>query len=258
MIDLDGYRTHWQWYRSFFSLAVLRYFVLWFSIVPVVLHLFSKVPLDIEFKTGTATFYLHPGLPFSWVLLWIASVFYTSALVLFVIRCPDFIKKYPSFSHYREHMHSPRWLIWLIRDVSKEHKKVWGELKEKLIAKGYAKPIPATGSLPLKPQIAKDATKYQFDHEANRYQVAMPITGGGVEDKEATAIAEREIFWEVFGAQSGSRAFSRGAIRVLLFFALALFVLVLIQHISAALPHVIDALVDLILPIGSWITVRFE
>ena len=36
--------THWQWYKSFFSITILRYFVLWFSIVPMFALWFKQIP----------------------------------------------------------------------------------------------------------------------------------------------------------------------------------------------------------------------
>src|SRR5690606_38778117 len=88
-------QTHWQWYKGFFGIIILRYLVTWFAIVPIIAKLFSG--LDLSMKLGSAnTVEIHSNLtlPFSLQILWLASFFYVLALLLYHFFCPSFIKKY--------------------------------------------------------------------------------------------------------------------------------------------------------------------
>lgn len=245
---MENHRTHWQWYRDFFSVGILRYFVVWFSLVPLAVHAFGKIPSVVPLKIGDLLLVLRLDLPFNWVLLWVASLCYTLALFIFVLRCPDFIKKYSSFIKYKDYGHSSRWLVWLSHDVFSEGAGPWDLLKERLVKKGYAVPLdPAVGRVD---GVAVDAevTSFQFDSSSSRFVFKMPIIGpNGLVLKDKTDEAEREIFWEVFGAQSGGRWRSRASIIVLLFAALVLFLVVLIQHIWAAVPYVVEEVALLLL-----------
>lgn len=240
---LDRYPTHWQWYREFFSVAILRYFVVWFSIVPLALSVVRSVPAKIHISSWSID--LHPSLPFSWTILWFASLAYTAALLIFTACCPYFIRKYPSFAHYKSVGHSPRWLVWLAFDVQKGGGDPWKKLSSKLHEKGYLDISNRLDDLPAEPEVLDRGTVLSFVMDNVRYEFVIPRECPGKTDE-----AEREIFWEIFGAHSGSRRFFRLSIIVLLIFALILFGVVLVQHIWSALPTAFENLRDLLF--GAW------
>lgn len=243
---LDQYRTHWQWYREFFSVAILRYFVVWFSIVPVALHVLQSVPSVIH--VGSWSLDIRPSLPFSWTILWFASLAYTVALVIFTARCPDFIKRNPTFTHYRAFGHSPRWLVWLAFDVLKVGGSPWEKLFGRLHAKGYLDVVKRTDELPTEPEVLERGTVLSFVKDGIQYEFVMPR---GSSDE--TELAEREIFWEIFGAHSGGQPRWRAAIIALLIVALILFGIVLLQHVWAALPTALGNLLETLFGFWGWI-----
>ncbi|QCO67533.1 hypothetical protein E5843_06675 [Luteimonas yindakuii] len=243
---LDQYRTHWQWYREFFSVSILRYFVVWFSIVPIALSLLQAVPAQIQINAWSVN--IRPSLPFSWTILWFASLAYTVALLLFTACCPYFIKKYPSFAHYKSVGHSPRWLVWLAFDIMKSGGAPWKRLSKRLSEKGYLVVSKAAGDLPSEPEILERGTVLSFIMDDVRYEFVMPR-----EDAEKTDGAEREIYWEIFGAHSGSRRLFRLAIILLLILALVLFGIVLLQHVCSALPAALGNLLELLFGMWGWI-----
>ena len=146
--------THWQWYKSFFSISILRYFVIWFSVVPILAQWLSQIPegkiyfRSIKSLNGTQTqidpvepiayFSISLGLPFNWELLWASSLFFVLALASYVIFCPSFIRKYPSFKEYKLHFHSPRWIVWEAINIVKD-KSERNMLFERLDIKKYLK-----------------------------------------------------------------------------------------------------------------------
>lgn len=276
----DSHNLHWQWYRNFFSVAILRYFVMWFSVVPFALVLLKFVPSYIPIWTGGGFFFvLSPSLPFNWVALWLASLFYTSALAIFHLRCPEFIKKYPSFSEYKAVMHSPRWMVWQIHDAMNKYRRtallrlflkekpdrrgrleprarLWVNLKRKIIKKKYAVRDASTSSAwsggreyISKPYVGADVTHFCFEFCGAAYKISLPIfNASGDLDKGGTDVAEQDIFWEVFAINAGSRKLSRMAIIILLLLALILFVFVLVQHILSALPFVASYFIEELFP----------
>lgn len=251
----DRHSAHWQWYRDFFSVGIFRYFVLWFSVVPLFVHALGSLPAVIPIGVGKAVVLFKPELPFNWVLLWLASVFYTAALFVFIVRCPDLIKKYPTFSKYKEYGHSPRWVVWLVRDVAQEGGSGWDKLRERLRQKGYATALPKDEGVADEVIIEERTTSFQFRDDDRRSRFELPVVNAdGSIDERATDGAEREVFWEVFGAKAGSRTFSRVAVVALLSASLLLFLIVLAQHIWAAVPGVIDGLIELLLPIKLYIS----
>lgn len=246
---LDQHRTHWQWYREFFSVAILRYFVIWFSIVPLALHVFQAVPAEVHWGGWSIDF--RPSLPFSWTILWFASLAYTAALVIFTVRCPEFIKKYPTYSHYKAYGHSPRWLVWLTFDVMNKRGAPWEKLFGRLNAKNYLDVSERSGALPAEPEVLDYGTVLSFKRDGTRYEFVMPRGAPG-----DTEIAEQEIFWEIFGAHSGGQRVWRAIIIGLLVVALVLFSIVLVQHISAALPTALGNLLETLFGMWGWLMGR--
>src|SRR5947209_136126 len=117
--DLTGrnkFWTHWQSYRGFFHIAVLRYLVFWFSLVPVFAKFLEKVPREITLNIGSHSFTLATELPFNWELLWLSSFLFVCAFFVYTFSCPRFVKNYSSYADYKTHMHSPRWIVWEARE----------------------------------------------------------------------------------------------------------------------------------------------
>ena len=132
----DKVWTHWQWYKVFFHIAILRYLVLWFAAVPVLAKLLQKVPHELTIALGDRVITLAMRLPFTWELLWVCSFTYVIALFLYNIVCPRFVKEYSSYAEYKAHMHSPRWIIWQARELVKDNSEL-PKLVERLKVKRY-------------------------------------------------------------------------------------------------------------------------
>lgn len=235
-----GHKTHWQWYRDFFNITVLRYLVTWFAIVPIVAKVLLQIPLVINFHEVNIS--LNLSLPFSWRLLWLSSFFFVLALGLYNLFCPGFIKTYSTYRDYQLYGHSPRWIIWeslKIMNNKNELPKFFSRLSEKGYLSSTQKEIEKNVVL-----VEKEQTRAFFKYNELSYYLGLPIVEDGHINKGKTEIAEREIFWEVFGRFSSSRRFVRFLILLCLIISLICFLIVLIQNVIAGFKYVL----------GSWVS----
>lgn len=232
---------HWQFFKDFFQIAFLRYLLFWFAIVPIFVNLLSDLPPD--FPIWGTHFVIHLSLPFTWWLLWLASLCYFIAFVLFQAFCPQFIKRYPSYTEYQTHGHSPRWVIWEFyfavygpRQPTTTVGRLWSEiffyispisqtekLFKRVITKGYAQVTSETCT--ENPVVEKDQTAAYFEYNSKRYKIGCDPSADDV------SVKEREIFWEVLGHFAKQAPALRSAISVLIAITVGLLLLVLLQHI---------------------------
>lgn len=232
---------HWQFFKDFFKIAFLRYLLFWFAVVPIFVKLLSGLPE--KFRIPGTEHFLNLSLPFTWWLLWLASLFYFIAFILFHAFCPQFIKRYPSYTEYKIHGHSPRWVIWEFyyavegqRSPSNFVAKLWqsiyywlspitetDKLFDRVITKKFAQ---ETTDNPAKnPLVEEKQTTAYFNSNGKFYKISCNP------DADDIAVKENEIFWEVFGhfAKQGRKI--RSLISFLIGGTIALLLIVLLQHI---------------------------
>jgi len=235
---LNNHRTHWQWYKSFFSITILRYLVTWFSIVPVFVKLFQGINEPIIIQTSVTTLIkLNLSLPFSWEVLWLSSLAFVFALLLYQVACPAFIKTYNSYGDYKSYKHSPRWIIWETLKVLNDKNEI-DKLFERLDEKKYINTSTKTISKNEVLVEEKQSVAY-FKYGDKTYSLALPNIANGKIDVSKTDIMESEIFWEIFGRFSSSKKIIRLIIIVLLSISALLFSYVLIQNIYSGISYFI-------------------
>jgi hypothetical protein len=239
---LDQFWTDWQWYRSFFNITIFRYFTLVFAIFPILIKTLGQIPKELTLTINLKTFIINLELPFNWYCLWFSAFFYVIAYALYLIFCPSFIKKYPSYSEYKAHLHSPRWIAWEMKEIVKdenEKEKLYDRLKTKSYLTELNSNNIKVNDLP-KVDVKEKQTELTFMYKETLYKFAMPILVNEDEDEKNTLIAEREVFWEIFGRFSSSKQNIRFYVRLSLFLSTFFFVIVLIQNIVTALFYVIN------------------
>ena len=220
----------WRWenYRDFFNLTVFRYLVLWFSLVPLLASLLAGLKPPIVIPIGEHEITLGLAIPFYWQILWLSSMFFFLALALYKWKCPDFIKKYHTFSEYTEIGHDLRWIVYEVRFLKLSGEDL-SDFTEKLKTKKFA----STSDEPLtaKPVVQEKQTIYRYlsgqRNAGETVQVGAPVLDSA---GDVVADAERGLFWEIFAAFSGSRVRMRGLILGLLFLSAICFAVVLVQH----------------------------
>ncbi|MGG2296791.1 hypothetical protein ACQUZQ_00455 [Aeromonas veronii] len=218
----------WEEYQKFFQLIVLRYLVVWFSIVPIIAGLVSQLPDPLPVNILGNTYNIELTLPFHWQLLWISSLLFVISLGLYKFFCPSFIHKYNNFSEYSLYKHHPRWLAWeahrLLRIANKKQKI---KLIKRLETKGYIDRIEQNIDCDLikDPEVKEEQTIIKFKVDNVSYQFGMPINGRNNDE------TEKDIFYELFGRYSESWVSIRLIIMILLFLSLCSFIIVLLQHI---------------------------
>lgn len=228
----------WELYKKFFSLLILRYFIVWFSLVPVIAGIISQLPDPLPVIIGGTTLNIKLKLPFTWQILWISSFFYVCALCLYLWRCPPLIKQYNNYTEYRNYGHSPRWLTWLVADLLNVSDDIQVEnFSKRLLIKRFLKIVDEDTETTESPVVDKDHTYHVFSHNDAIYRFEMPLE---IEESNQKTDPENEIFYEIFGRYSESRYRTRFIIKTLLVLSLVLFCTVILQHIFAGFIFVFE------------------
>jgi energy-coupling factor transporter transmembrane protein EcfT len=215
----------WQWFRDFFSITIFRYFVSWFALVPVFAKLSEHLPKEIYIQLSKNNSYmLNLSLPFKWEILWISSLSFVLAFILYLIFVPTFVKRYFSLKDYLEYGHSPRWIVWESQILIKSKFVDVNKFVTRITTKNYASKVASIENFQnLKVAVDEKQTYLLFEHQNEKYKFGMPIIAGGKESKELTDIAVRELFWEVFARYSASKFGIRLTIQILLMISLVTF-----------------------------------
>lgn len=219
----------WEDYQTFFQLIILRYLIVWFSLVPVIAALVSQLPDPLPISISGVQYEIELKLPFHWQLLWISSLFFVLALGIYKVRCPKFIHKYNNFSDYCSYKHHPRWLVWEAHGLLKiANKKQKEKLRDRLLKKKYLFEIDLDTDSELcdEPIVEEQQTEITFKLDGKSYKFGMPIT-----ENDTANESEKDIFYEIFGRYSESRWCARLFIKLFLAISLVLFLIVLGQHI---------------------------
>ena len=229
----EGFRnetSHWQFLNLFFKPTVTRFFVSWFALAPVFVRVVEKLPDPLVIPTSSTFVSISLGLPFSWELLWWASLIYAIAFVMDLIICPGFVKRYPDYNTYTDRGHSPRWLVWEVYRASKSISVSAREkLFDRLISKKYAFPI-VSGKLDNSdPTVTLDGTEWIFEFNGAAHLISI--------DEELSQTRQKDLFWEILARYGGSRALARYIIWLMLAAASFFVFLVVIQNVLFVLNY---------------------
>jgi hypothetical protein len=207
----DGEKVHWHNLDGYFKPIVTRFFITWFATAPLIASLTQKYPTIFT-------------LPFSWWILWLASLAYWIAFSLHAWRCPQFIKRYPNYPAYQARGHSPRWLVWEFCECwSSIHGASREKLENRLVDKNYAIESSSNLELRKKPQVFERGTIFQFLNSGKSYDLAIK------ENREEDAV--RDIFWEIFGRWTSTGIRTRLSIWTFLILATFLVIFTVFENI---------------------------
>ncbi|TMO07814.1 hypothetical protein CWB60_07140 [Pseudoalteromonas sp. S327] len=218
----------WEVFKSFFQITILKYLVMWFSLVPVVAGIVTQLPDPLPVNIAGTTHDISLTLPFYWQVLWLSSLSFVGALGLYKTFCPDFIHKYNKYADYTSYQHDPRWLVWeahtLFKFIDQEQRN---KLLKRLKTKNYltiSKEKLAGNQEFSTPSVCENQTIMKIKYDGETYDFGMPI-------RDHAEDTEKSIFYEFFGRYSASRGGVRKVIQILLIISLILFLFVLLQHI---------------------------
>jgi hypothetical protein len=233
---------HWQFLTGFFRLAFVKLFISWFAIVPIAVAILKSVPEVVYVDSRLHPIALHMELPFSWVILWIASLLFSLAAVLYHLFCPAFIKRHESFAEYKKIGHSPRWIVWEIF----YHLNKWGlrkryanseKLRSILISKKLATSA-AKAACEISPNDnacvhkGPEMTTLYFKQGRDLYAVSS------LQSPDPTDQKENDLFWELFGFLAGSYPPVRSAIKWLVIASFLMVAFVVLQNIWSAFTYI--------------------
>lgn len=241
---------HWQFLTGFYKFSFVKLFISWFAIVPVVLYLFREIPEVIIFSTAPDVYIeIQAGLPFSWTVLWVASLLFALSAALFVFFCPPFIQRHDTFEKYKEFGHSPRWVVSEVAyALNGKGRWLWNydktlQFRKFLVAKSLA--IEVSDSDVVIPKGANatvvrksDRTVVYFHHDDKIYEMFSKQAPPAGDERE------NDIFWELFEYFAKTHPFVRGLIKFLISASFILVGFIVIQNIWFALEYVIEWLID--------------
>lgn len=235
-----GYSTvfkpkRWEEYRDFFQMIILRYLVLWFSIVPLIASFLSSINGPVHLSIGNEEIILNFSLPFTWQLLWLSSFFFVLAFAIYKVRCPSFIIKYHNYGDYQKYRHSHRWLVWEASFLLKKNigiKKFTERLSEKKYLKELENRNSTCSSTPI---IAEEFTYFDYKFEDKSYRLQLPLHPT---EFDKNKLVDIEIFYEIYGRYSESNCIARWLIKTLLFLSLVFFLATFLEHIYSGMKFV--------------------
>ncbi|MDZ4688855.1 MAG: hypothetical protein SH850_27585 [Planctomycetaceae bacterium] len=107
----------WSDIARFGQSTVAKSAYVWIVVVPLAANLFSMLDRYLQVNLFGHPWNLNTRLPFSWQVLFWASLFASSANVIFGWMCPRIIRDYRDFSQFRSSTGSGRSLSNLLRDA---------------------------------------------------------------------------------------------------------------------------------------------
>lgn len=193
----------------------------WFAAAPFFVQLLGDVKSPISIHLGGVTHQVNIGLPFSWWVLWVASLLYVAAYALFSFYCPAFIKRYRGYADYAAVGHSPRYLAHELKrafDASSDRQQLVNRLEVKEFSHPCDRSIPREN-----PSIENDSTT--FFYESGQRSMKVPISSDTSDERQ------RELFWEIFEPFANAYFWPRAFIKGLFLSAIALVIFVVSQQI---------------------------
>lgn len=204
-------QSNWQNLNVYFKPSLTKFFLSWFAAAPMLVGLLDKYSLDYT-------------LPFSWWILWLASLCYAVAFFIYGLACPDFVKRYPYYPAYTAIGHSPRWIVWqfyyLWEAADDSTKK---KISTRLIDKGSAVSATPDDKKLEEPQVSKVGTAFQFTTQGNTYELSLNESAS---DQEVL-----DIFWEVLARWANQGQIWRNTIWFLLFVSMCLVLVTVFEDI---------------------------
>lgn len=232
---------NWQWFRDFFNITIFKYFVTWFALVPIFAKLSEYLPKEIKIQLSQSDSYIvNLELPFKWEILWVSSLSFVIAYLLYLIFAPTFVKRYFSLKDYKEYEHSPRWIVWESQKLIKSKYVDIDKFVGRMAKKEYVKKANNISDFNDKEVIVDNKQTYlMFKYKDEQYKFSMPILSDNQENQTLTEIAVREIFWEIFARFSASKFGVRFAIQTLLIISLITFAFPFIESIISGFQYLL-------------------
>lgn len=92
-------RKKWSTLYGISQSTVLRTTWIWLIIVPLAAKLIAVLPDEIVLL-GVPVNLKDVSLPFSWKVFYFSTIAFTGATVIYALRCPRIIKRYPDFASF--------------------------------------------------------------------------------------------------------------------------------------------------------------
>lgn len=95
-------RPGWEVLSGVGNSKLIRSLSIWFFVIPVLAKFTENMPEVIDLGIFQPTMKVQWSLPFSLQVLYLATLFFTAANILYLVFAPKIIKDYSSFSDFQE------------------------------------------------------------------------------------------------------------------------------------------------------------
>lgn len=92
----------WSTLSGLGNSALIKSFSIWFVIIPILAKITEGISGEIDLGIFSPPLVIHWDIPFSFKILYLATVFFTLANIIYTIRAPKIIKEYKSYSDFKE------------------------------------------------------------------------------------------------------------------------------------------------------------
>ena len=92
----------WSNLWSISNSKIVRSSYVWFVFVPLIARILNNIERILTFQILNEQITFTMELPFSWKLFFFGATFFSMAILVYIIRCPDIIKKYRGFSDFQK------------------------------------------------------------------------------------------------------------------------------------------------------------
>lgn len=92
----------WNTLSGLGNSALIKSFSIWFVIIPILAKITEGISGEIDLGLFTPPLVIQWDIPFSFKVLYLATVFFTFANIIYTIRAPKIIKEYKSYSDFKE------------------------------------------------------------------------------------------------------------------------------------------------------------
>lgn len=90
----------WSNFNALGQSKIVKSSYVWTFVVPVAAKLLSAIPEGAIFQIGSSGLKFALGVPFSWEMIYYASLSFATATLIYEVFCPEIVKRYSRYSDF--------------------------------------------------------------------------------------------------------------------------------------------------------------
>lgn len=114
---------NWETIRDLTQNKFISSFNIWLWIVPIIANIIEHIENPIHIVVSTSKLSINLQLPFSWQMFFFGALFISFGNLVFLLKCPEFIKKYKNFNSFKVDSESVSELEYFMEKTGSSHVK---------------------------------------------------------------------------------------------------------------------------------------